>query len=338
MDTLLVVALALLVIFFLGKTVVMIRPHQKGLVERLGKFHRQLEPGIHFIIPFIDRVIKIDMRERVVDVPPQEVITRDNVVVTVDGIIYYRVMDPQASVYRVGNFVQAAVNLAQTNLRNIIGELSLDETLTSRELINTRLRTVLDEATDAWGVKVTRVELKRIEPPADVTEAMHKQMKAEREKRAMILEAEGYRESEIQRAEGVKQSEILKAEGKARSMQLIADAKKYQLIREAEGQAEAWRTILKALRESAPNREVITLQYLEALKRLAEGQATKLIVPVELSGLASLLELARAREWLPSAIDSNSGESASPPSSTANPPHNGNQNPSDGTQTNGSKG
>ncbi len=285
------IVLALLGLIFLFKAVVMIRPHQVGLVERLGKFRKKLSSGIHIIIPFIDRVIKVDMRERVVDVPPQEVITKDNVVVTVDGIIYYRVIEPESVVYKVQNFVQAAVALAQTNLRNIIGELSLDETLTSREVINEKLRTVLDEATDAWGVKITRVELKRIDPPADVMEAMHKQMKAEREKRAMILEAEGFKQAEIQKAEGIRQSEILKAEGKAKSMQLIADAEKYRLVREAEGQAEAYKIVLSHIKATEPTKEVILLRYLDALKKVADGQSTKLVIPVELSELASALKV-----------------------------------------------
>ncbi len=285
------IVLALLALVFLFKAVVMIRPHQVGLVERLGKFRKKLSSGIHIIIPFIDRVIKVDMRERVVDVPPQEVITKDNVVVTVDGIIYYRVIEPESVVYKVQNFVQAAVALAQTNLRNIIGELSLDETLTSREVINEKLRSVLDEATDAWGVKITRVELKRIDPPTDVMEAMHKQMKAEREKRAMILEAEGFKQAEIQKAEGIRQSEILKAEGKAKSMQLIADAEKYRLVREAEGQAEAYRIVLSHIKATEPTKEVILLRYLDSLKKIADGQSTKLVIPVELSELASALKV-----------------------------------------------
>ncbi len=285
------IVLVLLGLIFLFKAVVMIRPHQVGLVERLGKFRKKLSSGIYIIIPFIDRVIKVDMRERVVDVPPQEVITKDNVVVTVDGIIYYRVIEPESVVYKVQNFVQAAVALAQTNLRNIIGELSLDETLTSREIINEKLRAVLDEATDAWGVKITRVELKRIDPPADVMEAMHKQMKAEREKRAMILEAEGFKQAEIQKAEGVRQSEILKAEGKAKSMQLIADAEKYRLVREAEGQAEAYKIVLSYIKDTSPTKEVILLRYLDSLKKIADGKSTKLVIPVELSELASALKV-----------------------------------------------
>jgi len=289
----LVLALILLwlVISFITSAIVIVRPYEAAVVERLGRYHRTLYQGLHFVIPILDRVIKVDMRERVVDVPPQEVITRDNVVVTVDGIIYYRIIKPEDVVYRVQNFQMAAVALAQTNLRNIIGELTLDETLTSREIINTKLRTVLDEATDPWGVKITRVEIKRIDPPKDVMDAMHKQMKAEREKRAMILEAEGFRESQIKKAEGLKESQILEAEGKAKSIQLVADAEKYSIIAKAQGEAEAIRTVFGAIKEIQPTREVLLIQYFDALRRIADGQASKIFFPLELSGLASALGL-----------------------------------------------
>ncbi len=283
------VLLVMIVVAFLLNAVVILRPYEAGVVEFLGKYRRTLPAGLHVVIPMLERVIRVDLRESVVDVPPQEVITKDNVVVTVDGIIYYRVIKPEDVVYKVQDFEIAAVALAQTNLRNIIGELTLDETLTSREIINTRLRTVLDEITDAWGVKVTRVELKRIDPPRDVMEAMHKQMKAEREKRAMILEAEGYRESQIKRAEGEKQAKILEAEGKARSIQLVADAEKYRKIAEAEGQREALRLVLEIIKEVRPTPEVLALQYYEALKAIAQGEANKVFIPVELSALASAL-------------------------------------------------
>ncbi|MEO0138832.1 MAG: SPFH domain-containing protein [candidate division WOR-3 bacterium] len=289
-----------LVVSFITSTVIIIRPYEAGVVERLGRYHRTLYQGLHFVIPFLDRVIKIDLRERVVDVPPQEVITKDNVVVTVDGIIYYKILKPEDVVYKVQNFQAAAIALAQTNLRNIIGELTLDETLTSREIINTKLRTVLDEATDAWGVKVTRVELKRIDPPKDVMDAMHKQMKAEREKRAMILEAEGFRESQVKKAEGEKQarilqaegvreSQILEAEGKAKSIQLVADAEKYSIIARAQGEAEAIRTVFGAIKDIQPTKDILMIQYFETLKRIAEGQASKIFFPVELSSLASAI-------------------------------------------------
>lgn len=280
-----------LVVSFITSAIIIVRPYEAAIVERLGRYKKTLYQGLHFVIPFLDRVTKVDLRERVVDVPPQEVITRDNVVVTVDGIIYYRVIKPEDVVYRVQNFQLAAVALAQTNLRNIIGELTLDETLTSREIINAKLRTVLDEATDPWGVKVTRVEIKRIDPPKDVMDAMHKQMKAEREKRAMILEAEGFRESQIKKAEGLKESQILEAEGKAKSIQLVADAEKYSIIARAQGEAEAIRTVFGAIKEIQPTKEILLIQYFDALKKIADGQASKVFFPVELSTLASALGL-----------------------------------------------
>ncbi len=285
----LVVLFILLWVFliFITRAIVIVRPYEAAVVERFGKYRKTLYAGLHFVIPIVDRVIKVDMREQVVDVPPQEVITKDNVVVTVDGVIYYKVVKAEDVVYKVQNFTVAVINLAQTNLRNIIGELTLDETLTSREIINSKLRLTLDEATDAWGVKVTRVELKRIDPPRDVMEAMHKQMKAEREKRAMILEAEGYRESQIKRAEGEKQAQILQAEGKrqaqileaegqAKAIQLVADAEKYRIL-----------AVFNAIKEAEPTGEVLTIQYLDALRKIAEGQANKVFFPVELSKLVA---------------------------------------------------
>jgi regulator of protease activity HflC (stomatin/prohibitin superfamily) len=291
LSVVIAIILLWLVVSFITSAIIIVRPYEAAIVERLGRYQKTLYQGLHFIIPFLDRVIKVDLRERVVDVPPQEVITRDNVVVTVDGIIYYRVIKPEDVVYRVQNFQLAAVALAQTNLRNIIGELTLDETLTSREIINAKLRTVLDEATDPWGVKITRVEIKRIDPPKDVMDAMHKQMKAEREKRAMILEAEGFRESQIKKAEGLKESQILEAEGKARSIQLVADAEKYSIIARAQGEAEAIRTVFGAIKEIQPTKEILLIQYFDALKKIADGQASKVFFPVELSSLASALGL-----------------------------------------------
>ncbi len=208
---LLILGIFLLVMLLLSVKVV--RPYQKGLVERLGKFNRILDPGIHFIVPFMERVRVIDMRKHVIDVPPQEVICKDNVVVTVDAVVYYQIMDPVKAAYNVSNFLMAIIKLAQTNLRAIIGEMELDETLSGSDIINARLREELDKITDRWGVKITRVEIQRIDPPKDIQEAMAKQMTAEREKRAMILIAEGKKESAIKEAEGQKQAAILKAEG-----------------------------------------------------------------------------------------------------------------------------
>lgn len=269
------------------RSIRIIRPYEKGVVERLGKFYTVWEPGLHLLIPFIDRVTKADMRENVVDVPPQEVITKDNVAVTVDAVVYYEATDPFKLIYNVTNFYLAATKLAQTNLRNVIGEMQLDESLTSREKINITLRDILDEATDKWGVRVVRVELQRIEPPADVTQAMHRQMKAERDRRAMILEAEGDKAAAIARAEGTKQSEILEAEGKATAIKEIAAAERAQKILIAEGEAQAIRNVFGAIHDGAPTRDLITVRYLETLKHVANGNATKIFLPLEMQGLAS---------------------------------------------------
>ena len=272
MNPLVVILIVVFILIFLFRGLRKIRPYQRGVVERLGKYAKTINPGLNFIIPFIDSVTKVDMRESLIDVPPQEVITKDNVVVTVDAIIYYEVTDPYRVIYNVTHFRLSSVKLAQTNLRNIVGELELDQTLTSREMINTRLREVLDEATDKWGIKVTRVEIKKIDPPHDITEAMSRQMKAERTKRAAILEAEGIKQSEITKAEGQKQSAILKAEGEAAAVERKADAKKYQLQIEAEGQGEAIIRVYKSIHKGQPTKDLITIQYLEALKKLADGK------------------------------------------------------------------
>ncbi len=253
-----------------------VRPWQKGLIERLGRYKKTVESGLTFIIPFTEKMIKVDMREQVVDVPPQGVITKDNVVVEVDAVIYYEVTDPVKVTYNVANFYTAATKLAQTNLRNLVGDMSLDDSLTSREVINTKLRQILDDATDKWGVKVTRVELQRIEPPRDVTEAMHRQMKAEREKRAMILDAEGQ-----------KQSAILKAEGQAEAIRRVADAHKYEKITVAKGEGEAINTVFKAIHEGDPTNDLIAIKYLEALQKIADGKASKVFLPYEASGILS---------------------------------------------------
>ncbi len=262
------------VFVLVGKGTKIVRPWQKGLIERLGKYQRTAGSGLTVILPFFERMIKVDMREQVVDVPPQGVITKDNVVVEVDAVVYYEVTDPVKVTYNVANFYIAATKLAQTNLRNLIGDLALDESLTSREIINTKLRQILDDATDKWGTKVTRVELQRIEPPSDVTEAMHRQMKAERERRAMILEAEGH-----------KQSAILKAEGEAEAIKKVADADKYQKLTVAKGEAEAISTVYGAIHEGRPTNDLIAIKYLEALQKIADGRATKVFLPYEASGI-----------------------------------------------------
>jgi regulator of protease activity HflC (stomatin/prohibitin superfamily) len=262
-----------------------IRPFEKGLVERVGKYQRTVTSGLRLIIPLVERLAKVDMREQVVDVPPQEVITKDNVAVTVDAVVYYEATDPVKLKYNVANFTLAAVKLAQTNLRNVVGEMALDESLTSRETINAKLRAVLDDATDKWGVRIVRVEIQRIEPPADVTDAMHRQMKAERDRRAKILEADGDRQAAIARAEGERQSAILRAEGQAEAIQKVATADKFKLTTVADGEAQAVTKVYSAIHEGRPTSDLIAIKYLEALQAVANGKATKIFLPIETSGI-----------------------------------------------------
>jgi regulator of protease activity HflC (stomatin/prohibitin superfamily) len=257
---------AVVALIAVARSVTRIRQYQRGLVERFGKYKQTLDPGLHFIVPFVDTVAKrVDMRESVIDVEPQSVITKDNVTVTVDAIIYYYVMDPQAVEYNVANFGLATSKLAQTNLRNLVGDMSLDETLTSRERINASLQATLDEATDKWGVKVTRVEVKEIDPPRDITDAMSKQMKAEREKRATILEAEGYREKQILEAQGDRQKAILTAEGDRQAA-----------ILRAEGEAKAIEQVSQAADKFFIGNAQV-LKQLEVTQRSLEDN-TKIVV------------------------------------------------------------
>ena len=288
MDLGFIVVLVFLVIlvFIIAATGLrVVRPWEKGLIERLGRYQRTVGSGLTLIMPFLDRLLKVDMREQVVDVPPQQVITKDNVVVEVDAVVYYEVTDPVKVSYNVANFYLAATKLAQTNLRNLIGDLALDESLTSRELINSKLRIILDDATDKWGTRVTRVELQRIEPPADVTDAMHGQMKAERERRAMILEAEGHKSSAILNAEGVKQSAVLEAQGQAEAIKQVADAEKYRKLTVAEGEGQAIERVFGAIHNGNPTSDLIAIKYLEALAQIADGKATKIFLPLETSGV-----------------------------------------------------
>ena len=268
------VIVAIVVFIFVASGIKTIRPWQKGLIERLGKYQRTADSGLTIIIPLLERMIKVDMREQVVDMPPQAVITKDNVVVEVDAVVYYEVTDPVKVTYNVADFYMAATKLAQTNLRNLVGDLALDESLTSREVINTKLRQILDDATDKWGTRVTRVELQKIEPPKDVMEAMHRQMKAERDRRAMILEAEGS-----------KQSAILKAEGQAEAIKKVADADRYQKLTVAKGEGEAIQTVYGAIHAGNPSNDLIAIKYLEALQKMADGQATKIFLPYEASAI-----------------------------------------------------
>jgi regulator of protease activity HflC (stomatin/prohibitin superfamily) len=268
-----------------------IRPFQRGAVERLGRYVRLAGPGLNFITPFIERIRVVDMREQVVEVPPQEVITKDNVVVTVDAVIYFEITDPVKVLYNVAQFRFATVKLAQTNLRNVIGDMALDETLTSREKINLHLRQVLDEATDKWGARATRVELQRIDPPPDIMEAMHRQMKAERDRRAIILEAEGIKQSTILKAEGDKQQWILKAEGQASAIQRVADADKYKLLTVAEGEGQAIERVYHAIHNGNPTKDLLTIKYLEMLAKVADGKATKVFLPYEAAGITGALSI-----------------------------------------------
>ncbi len=266
------------------------------VVERLGAYQATWNVGLHIKIPLIDRIARrVSLKEQVVDFPPQPVITKDNVTMQIDTVVFFQITDPKAFTYGVDHPIAAIENLTATTLRNIIGDLELDETLTSRELINTRMRSILDEATDPWGIKVNRVELKNIMPPSEIQDAMEKQMKAERQRRESILRAEGEKKSAILVSEGKKQSAILEAEAEKQAAILRAEAKREATIKEAEGQAEAILKVQQAtaegirlIRESEPNKEVISLKSLEAFTKAADGKATKIIIPSEIQGIAGL--------------------------------------------------
>ena len=268
------------------------------IIERLGSYYTTWSNGLHFKIPFIDRfagVGIISLKEKVKDFPPQPVITKDNVTMQIDTVVYYQITDPKLYTYGVESPVRAIENLTATTLRNIIGELELDQTLTSRDIINSKMRSILDEATNPWGIKINRVEVKNILPPHDIQEAMEKQMRAERERREAILLAEGEKKAVILKAEGFKESEILKAQAEKEAAILRAEAEKEATIRKAEGQAEAIIKVneataqgLKMIKEVDVNKGVLTLKAYESLEKVAEGQATKIIIPSELQSLAGL--------------------------------------------------
>jgi regulator of protease activity HflC (stomatin/prohibitin superfamily) len=291
---------AIVLFVYVAAGVKIVRPYQKGLIEQLGKYKETVEPGLRMVVPFIQTLRPVDMREQVVDVPPQEVITSDNVVVSVDAVIYYEPTEPQRLVYNVANFMMAVTKLAQTNLRNVIGDMQLDEALTSRDKINLELREILDDATDKWGVRVGRVEIQRIDPPPDVMHSMHEQMKAERTRRAVVTQAEGERQAAITRAEGDqkaavlraegdKQQQILRAEGEAQAIQAVAEAEKFRQETVAEGEAEAITSVYGAIHGSNPDPPLLTIKYLETLRAMADGRATKIVVPTELAGIAGSL-------------------------------------------------
>ncbi len=278
------IIIAAIILLIIGNIKIVPQAHAY-VIERLGAYHVTWNTGVHIKIPFIDKIAKkVSLKEKVVDFPPQPVITRDNVTMQIDTVVYYEITDPKLYTYGVEHPLAAIENLTATTLRNIIGELELDSTLTSRDTINDKIRIILDEATDAWGIRVIRVELKNILPPREIQDAMEKQMKAERERRARILDAEGEKRSQILVAEGLKESAILKA-----------DAVKESKIREAAGEAEAILTVqkayadaLKMLNEAAPTKEVIALKSLEAFQKAADGKATKIIIPSEIQSLAGL--------------------------------------------------
>ncbi len=285
METFIVIVLAVLAFIFISKAVYIVRQHERGVVARFGAYRRTADPGLTFIFPFVDSLIRVDMRETVLDVMPQDVITEDNAAVVVDAVVYYEVTDPFRRVYNVVDFRTAAIKLAQTNLRNIVGHMQLDEVLISRDVVNAQLRQVLDDATDKWGVRVTRVELQAIEPPRDIVDAMSRQMKAEREKRAVILDAEGVRQAAILEAEGEKRARILRAEGEAEAIRQIADADKFKEYTVAEGEALAIDKVFSAIHEGRPTHDLLAVKYLEALARIADGKATKIFLPLEATGV-----------------------------------------------------
>ena len=290
--------IAIVVLLILSSCIRIVPQAQALVVERLGAYLETWSVGVHFKVPFIDRVAKrVILKEQVVDFAPQPVITKDNVTMKIDTVVFFQITDPKLFAYGVENPIMAIENLTATTLRNIIGDLELDQTLTSRETINTKMRAALDVATDPWGIKVNRVELKNIIPPAAIQDAMEKQMKAERERRESILRAEGEKKSTILVAEGKKESAILEAEAEKEAAILRAEAQKEKMIREAEGEAEAILKVQKAeadglrvIKEAGADNAVLQLKSLEAIAKAADGKATKIIIPSEIQGIAGLVK------------------------------------------------
>ena len=310
-GTIFMIIIILLIVYIVTSCVRIVPQAQAYVIERLGAYNGTWSVGMHFKVPFIDRVAKkVLLKEQVVDFAPQPVITKDNVTMRIDTVVYYQITDPKLYAYGVDNPIMAIENLTATTLRNIIGDLELDSTLTSRETINTKMRATLDEATDPWGIKVNRVELKNIIPPTEIQNAMEKQMKAERERREAILRAEGEKKSSILRAEGHKESMILEAEAEKEAAILNAEAKKEATIREAEGQAEAILKVqratadgLRAIREAGADEAVIKLKSLEAFEKAADGKATKIIIPSEINNLAGLVTSIKEVAAQPEAVE-----------------------------------
>ncbi len=299
-NVILVVILVVLVLLVLASCIRIVPQAQAFILERLGGYRSTWNVGIHFKMPFIDRVAKrVNLKEQVVDFDPQPVITKDNVTMQIDTVVFFQITDPKLFTYGVESPIMAIENLTATTLRNIIGDMELDQTLTSREVINTTMRSTLDVATDPWGIKVNRVELKNILPPAQIIDAMEKQMKAERERREAILKAEGEKKSSILVAEGNKQSAILDAEAEKQAAILRAEAAKEKMIREAEGEAEAILKVQQAkaegirlIREAQADQTVLTLESFETLEKVADGRATKIIIPSELQNVAGMVKAA----------------------------------------------
>ena len=291
-----VIATVVIVLIILISNIYIVQQSRAYVIERLGAFHAVQGVGMHFKIPFIDRIARrVSLKEQVLDYPPQPVITKDNVTMQIDTVVYFQITDPKLYAYGVEMPMAAMETLTATTLRNIIGDLELDQTLTSRDIINTKMRAILDEATDPWGIKVNRVELKNILPPADIQSSMEKQMKAERDRRQAILQAEGQKKSAILIAEGEKESAILRASAEKEAAILRAEAEKQAAILKADGEAQAILAIQKAmadslemLNEKAPNDQVIKLKSIEAMQKIADGKATKIIIPSEMQGLVGM--------------------------------------------------
>ncbi len=302
MKVIAIVVLIILILVLIVSNVHIVQQSRAYVVERLGRFYTVWNQGPHIKIPFLMRVIKkVSLKEQVADFPPQPVITKDNVTMQIDTVIYFQITDPKLYTYGVEHPMNAIENLTATTLRNIIGEMELDQSLTSRDIINSRMRAILDEATDPWGIKVNRVELKNIIPPKEIQNAMEKQMKAERERRESILQAEGAKQSQILVAEGEKQAAILKADAAKQAAILQAEGAKEARIMAAEAEAQAILQVQQALADSlrllnaaAPNDQVVKLKALEAMQKVADGKATKIIIPSELQGLAGLAASAKA--------------------------------------------
>ncbi len=298
-NIILIIVLIILALVVGKKGIKIVKQANVLIVERLGKFNRVAQSGVNFIWPFIDRVRPmvsggvssnlVDLRERVVDFEPQPVITKDNVTMAVDTVVYYQITDPRRAMYEIVDLGFAITQLTITSLRNVMGELALDETLVSRETVNNKLRTILDEATDKWGVKVNRVELKNIEPPAEIQDAMAKQMKAERERRATVTEAEGTKAAAILTAEGERNAAIAKAEGKKQAAILAAEGEAEAILKVQRAEAEAIKLVYNAIHEGKPTNDLIAIKYMDALKEMARGSANKVFIPYEATGvLASI--------------------------------------------------